>query len=129
VTAAYVIVQADGHPERDEDVDEMARRAPPGGLVDIGAETYRGLWRLPTPERTVVHLYAIETDVPAILGLGLEPINGPRLVGLAPPWAHRLLDAFLTGEPLNFGGELPPPDIRERLDRAAADGTLGKVRA
>lgn len=53
----------------------------------------------------------------------------PEIPTVTPQWAHRLLDAFLTGEPLNFGGELPPPDIRERLDRAAADGTLGKVRA
>lgn len=44
----------------------------------------------------------------------------------APDWAHRLLDAFLTGEPLNFGRSTPPSDIRDRLSRAVADGTLGK---
>jgi hypothetical protein len=43
----------------------------------------------------------------------------------APPWAHAILTAFLTGEPLNFGGEHPPADIRARLDQAVADGTMG----
>lgn len=43
----------------------------------------------------------------------------------APAYVHALLDAFLTGEPLNFRDELPPPDVRQRLDAAVADGTLG----
>lgn len=41
-----------------------------------------------------------------------------------PEWAHRLLTAFLTGEPLNFGQSRPPADIMARLDQAYAEGTL-----
>lgn len=53
--------------------------------------------------------------------LEIDPIH--RAVD-APPWAHALLTALLTGEPLNFGQDHPPTDIQERLDQAAAGGTL-----
>lgn len=42
----------------------------------------------------------------------------------SPAWAHAILTAFLTGEPLSFGQDHPPADIQERLEQAAADGTL-----
>jgi hypothetical protein len=45
-----------------------------------------------------------------------------------PPYVHRLLDAFLTGEPLNFGVQFVPQDVRNRLGAAVADGSLGQVR-
>jgi len=49
--------------------------------------------------------------------------------GKAPPYAHRLLDALLTGRPLDFGKEKVPADIVERLDEAVKSGVLGTVRA
>lgn len=42
----------------------------------------------------------------------------------APLWAHRLLDAFLTGRPLNFEHDAPPPDIQARLKAAWDAGAL-----
>lgn len=45
----------------------------------------------------------------------------------APGWAHRLLDAFLTGHPLNFEKDRPPPDIEARLNAAYDEGTLRGV--
>jgi hypothetical protein len=42
----------------------------------------------------------------------------------APQWAHAILTAFLTSQPLNFDGERPPADIRRRLYQAAVDGVL-----
>lgn len=34
----------------------------------------------------------------------------------APPYVHRLLDAWLSGKPLDFGGAAVPDDIRSRLE-------------
>lgn len=48
----------------------------------------------------------------------------PERTEQAPEWAHRLLTAFLTGEPLNFGQHSVPRDIQDRLEAAYADGTL-----
>lgn len=45
----------------------------------------------------------------------------------APAYVHRILDAFLTGSPLNFGALTPPPGVRRRLDEALADGTLSRA--
>lgn len=55
------------------------------------------------------------------------PLLGQRRE--APEWTHRLLTAFLTGQPLNFGTATPPPDIRSRLDHALHTGALQGVPA
>jgi hypothetical protein len=70
--AAYVVVLAKDHPERDGWVDDQARTAPPGDLVPISDETYQGRWRLPLPERTLVHVFAETGDVPDLERAGLE---------------------------------------------------------
>jgi hypothetical protein len=72
VTAAYVVVLAVEHPERDEWVDDQARSAPPGNLVPINDETYQGVWILPTPERPRVHLFALPEDIDRLFASGLE---------------------------------------------------------
>lgn len=48
----------------------------------------------------------------------------------APEWAHRILTALLTGEPLTFGAHDPPPpaDIQRRLAEALHSGQLRGVR-
>lgn len=44
------------------------------------------------------------------------------------PYVHALLDAFLTGAPLDFGVQFVPQDVQDRLAAAVADGSLGQVR-
>lgn len=44
-----------------------------------------------------------------------------------PAYVHRLLDAFLSGQPLNFGTEHPPQDVQDRLTAAVQQGQLGTV--
>jgi hypothetical protein len=46
-----------------------------------------------------------------------------------PPYVHALLDAFLTGEPLNFGREWVPEDVQARLTEAVSGGMLGQAHA
>jgi hypothetical protein len=45
----------------------------------------------------------------------------------APPYVHDLLDAFLTGGPLNFSTHDVPADVRQRLEQAVACEQLGTV--
>jgi hypothetical protein len=47
----------------------------------------------------------------------------------APPYVHDLLDAFLTGEPLNFRHHPVPLDVQARLTAARESGVLGTVPA
>lgn len=47
----------------------------------------------------------------------------------APPYVHDLLDAFLTGEPLNFHHHSVPLDVQARLTAARESGALGTVPA
>ncbi|MFI1195501.1 hypothetical protein ACH4T9_19900 [Micromonospora sp. NPDC020750] len=44
-----------------------------------------------------------------------------------PPYVHHLLDAFLTGQPLNFGRDPVPLDVQRRLEHAVATGQMGTV--
>ncbi|MER7164518.1 hypothetical protein ABT336_00345 [Micromonospora sp. NPDC000207] len=44
-----------------------------------------------------------------------------------PPYVHHLLDAFLTGQPLNFRRDSVPLDVQRRLDHAVSAGQLGTV--
>jgi hypothetical protein len=46
-----------------------------------------------------------------------------------PTYVHRLLDAFLNQEPLNFGHAPVPSDIQARLKAAKESGQLGSVPA
>lgn len=70
-----MVVAAAEHRQRDGWVDDQARTAPPGDLVEVSDETYRGLWRIPTPERTLVHVFADQVDAPALLRAGLEQVT------------------------------------------------------
>lgn len=47
----------------------------------------------------------------------------------APSYVHDLLDAFLTGEPLNFQRHPVPLDIQARLTAAREAGVLDTVPA
>ncbi|SCL32094.1 hypothetical protein GA0070616_4386 [Micromonospora nigra] len=46
-----------------------------------------------------------------------------------PPYVHHLLDAFLTGQPLNFRRDPVPLDVQRRLEHAVATGQMGTVPA
>jgi len=46
-----------------------------------------------------------------------------------PTYVHHLLDAYLTGRPLNFHGAPVPLDVQRRLEHAAATGQMGPVPA
>lgn len=49
--------------------------------------------------------------------------------GMTPAYVHALLDAFLTGEPLNFGKADVPADVQARLTEALNAGVLRGVPA
>lgn len=73
MTAAVIAVLADEeHPERDEWVDEQART----GWFDLGVpindETYQGVWRWPTFERPLIHVFALTEDMPKLIEYGLK---------------------------------------------------------
>jgi hypothetical protein len=69
--SAYVVVLAADHPDRDAWVDDQARQAP-ASVVEVSDATYQGVWRLPVPERTAVHLFADPGDVDKLTEIGLE---------------------------------------------------------
>jgi hypothetical protein len=46
-----------------------------------------------------------------------------------PDYVHDLLDAFLSGEPLNFHRHPVPRDVQDRLTAAKESGQLGTVPA
>ncbi|MFI2663708.1 hypothetical protein [Micromonospora carbonacea] len=46
-----------------------------------------------------------------------------------PPYVHHLLDAYLTGQPLNFHTDPVPLDVQRRLEHAVATGQMGTVPA
>ncbi len=57
-----VVVLVDPHrPARGEHVDELARRTPEGAVLDLDA-TYRGVWRMPSPDAPLVHVFADRWD-------------------------------------------------------------------
>jgi hypothetical protein len=64
-----VVVLAADHPARDEWVDDRARDE---GAVPVSDATYRGRWRLPVPERTLVHVFADDATAEQLAADGLE---------------------------------------------------------
>jgi hypothetical protein len=53
--------------------------------------------------------------------------SGPPEPEATPAWAHALVTALVTGEPLDFGGDSVPRDITRRLVMAA-DEHGGSIR-
>lgn len=44
--------------------------------------------------------------------------------GQTPPYIHRILDAFISGDPLNFEGSYVPDDVRDRIVTAVEEGRI-----
>lgn len=144
--AAYIAVLAVDHPERDEWVDEQARAAAPGGLTEVCDRTYRGVWRLPSPERTPVHLFAEPDAVPVLLANDLrrvEVTDGPVGPALLKVTAWRGYRAYLTRphdgdsfwvmydagcdarvEPELRLADVHAPELLMRLPRASQPGSV-----
>ncbi|MEU8264454.1 hypothetical protein AB0C02_28010 [Micromonospora sp. NPDC048999] len=53
-----------------------------------------------------------------------QPARGAPAV-TTPTYVHHLLDAFLTGQPLNFHRDPVPLDVQRRLEHAVATGQMG----
>ncbi len=66
-------------------------------------------------------------------GVGIRQASGWVLdddqeapIGPATPaYVHRLLDAYLTGEPLDFAGTAVPADVRARLEQVMSEAKTG----
>ncbi|WP_431976156.1 hypothetical protein [Micromonospora haikouensis] len=103
--------------------------------VDLVAETIAQAWGY----RNLANMDAVP-DVREGLGARADAravldalAAAGRLTAPAPaatlPYVHHLLDAYLTGQPLNFHADPVPLDVQRRLEHAVATGQMGTVPA
>lgn len=69
--AAVIAILARDHPRRDGWVDAHARSFFVDMRLPIDDSTYQGVWRWPTPEHPLVHVFALPEDMSALVEHGL----------------------------------------------------------